>query len=53
MISDVTRWLDKLGLGKYAEVFTQNDVDSRALPELTEQDLKELGVSLGHRRGTT
>ena len=50
MISDVSRWLDKLGLEKYSDVFAQNDIDSRALPELTEQDLKELGVSLGHRR---
>ena len=50
MTRDVARWLEKIGLGKYTEVFAQNDIDSRALPELTEQDLKELGVSLGHRR---
>ena len=49
-MSDVARWLEKLGLGKYSEVFAHNDIDSRALSELTEQDLKELGVSLGHRR---
>ncbi len=26
------------------EVFAENDVDFRALPHLTEQDLKDLGV---------
>ena len=43
-------WLSKLGLGKYVEAFVQNDVDLRALPHVTEPDLKELGVSLGHRK---
>jgi class 3 adenylate cyclase len=30
--------------------FTDNDVDVSVLRHLTDQDLKELGVSLGHRR---
>ena len=47
---DIESWLESLGLGKYATAFAQNDVDFRALPSLTEEDLKELGVSLGHRR---
>jgi class 3 adenylate cyclase/tetratricopeptide (TPR) repeat protein len=46
----VEHWLNELGLGKYAEVFAANDVDLRALPHLSEADLQELGVSLGHRR---
>jgi class 3 adenylate cyclase/tetratricopeptide (TPR) repeat protein len=50
MSKDVTQWLEALGLGKYAAIFAENDVDFRALPALSEQDLKELGVSLGHRR---
>ncbi len=50
MFEDVTKWLEGLGLGKYAATFVENDVDFRALPALSEQDLKELGVSLGHRR---
>jgi class 3 adenylate cyclase/tetratricopeptide (TPR) repeat protein/ABC-type transport system involved in cytochrome c biogenesis ATPase subunit len=43
-------WLSQLGLGKYVETFVQNDVDLRALPHITEADLQELGVSLGHRK---
>ncbi|TMJ56614.1 MAG: guanylate cyclase [Alphaproteobacteria bacterium] len=43
-------WLSQLGLSKYMEAFVQNDVDLRALPHITEADLQELGVSLGHRR---
>ncbi len=47
---DVAKWLDQLGLGTYAAVFTENDIDAEVLPELTDQDLKELGISLGHRK---
>src|SRR5262245_61304228 len=43
-------WLGQLGLGKYLEAFVQNDVDLRALPFVSEADLQELGVSLGHRK---
>jgi hypothetical protein len=40
-----------LGLGQYEAVFRQNDIDETVLPNLTAEDLKELGVaSLGHRR---
>jgi class 3 adenylate cyclase/tetratricopeptide (TPR) repeat protein len=50
MFDDVAKWLEELGLSGYVEAFVENDIDSRALPELTEDDLRELGVSLGHRR---
>jgi class 3 adenylate cyclase len=44
-------WLQKLGLGQYAQRFAENDISFAILPDLTDQDLKELGVaSLGHRR---
>jgi predicted ATPase/class 3 adenylate cyclase len=44
-------WLQKLGLGQYAQRFAENDINFAILPDLTDQDLKELGVvSLGHRR---
>src|SRR5215469_2525838 len=47
----VEDWLEKLGLGQYAQRFTENDISFSVLPDLTDQDLKELGVgSLGHRR---
>ncbi len=50
MEHDIGEWLEGLRLGKYAEVFVENGVDLRALPHLSEDDLKELGVLLGHRR---
>ena len=50
MSNGVTEWLEQLGLGQYVQVFAENDIDLRSLPKLTEQDLKDLGVSLGHRR---
>ena len=44
-------WLRSLGLGKYEAAFRENDIDETVLPNLTAEDLKELGVaSLGHRR---
>lgn len=49
-MSDVKRWLDKLGLGQYAPVFAENGLNLRALPLATEEDLKDIGVLLGHRR---
>lgn len=51
MSENVTRWLEQLGLGDYAAVFAENDIHARILPELTDADLKELGItSLGHRK---
>jgi len=44
------RWLEELALGQYAEVLADNDIDFEVLPELGDEDLKELGLSLGHRR---
>ncbi len=50
MAGDITEWLEDLGLGKYAEVFAENELDLVALPHVTEEDLKEIGVALGARR---
>jgi class 3 adenylate cyclase/predicted ATPase len=47
---DIAVWLEAMGLGQYAKPFVDNDVDLDALRYLTDQDLKELGVSLGNRR---
>ncbi len=49
-MSDVGGWLDELGLGQYAAVFAENDIDREVLPDLTEPDLEKLGISLGHRK---
>lgn len=51
MSGDIRQWLEGLGLGQYAQVFAENSVEPDLLTELTDDDLKELGVSaLGHRR---
>ena len=46
----IGEWLEKLGLAEYAERFVENNIDTSVLGHLSDQDLKELGVSLGHRR---
>src|SRR6516225_5351967 len=44
-------WLRGLGLERYEQAFRENEIDLRVLPELTADDLKELGVgAIGHRR---
>jgi SAM domain (Sterile alpha motif) len=45
-MQQIADWLEKLGLGQYAQRFAENDVSFAVLPDLTDQDLKELGVSL-------
>ena len=48
---EISEWLEKLGMSEYAQSFAENDIDLAVLGDLTDQDLKELGVtSLGHRR---
>ena len=47
---DVAEWLDGQGLGQYAQTFADNHVDDSVLPDLTEDDLQKLGVTLGHRK---
>jgi class 3 adenylate cyclase len=47
---EISDWLEKLGLGQYAHSFAENGIDVSVLPHLTDQDLKDLGVLLGHRR---
>ena len=50
-MQQIADWLQRLGLGQYAKAFAENDINFAILPDLTDQDLKELGVaSLGHRR---
>jgi hypothetical protein len=49
-MQQIADWLEKLGMSEYAERFAENDVDIAVLRHLTDQDHKELGVSLGHRR---
>ena len=48
---DVASWLCELGLECYVATFASNNVTPDILPQLSSDDLKELGVvSVGHRR---
>jgi class 3 adenylate cyclase len=49
-MQQIADWLKQLGMSEYAQRFAGNDIDTAVLRHLTDQDLKELGVSLGHRR---
>ena len=43
-MTNVLQWLESLGLGQYRKAFADNAIDASALRDLTERDLKELGV---------
>src|SRR6516162_9637752 len=48
---DVGDWLRKLGLEQYEAAFRENEISEKVLPNLTAEDLKDLGVGMvGHRR---
>ena len=47
---DVARWLAEQGLGHHAEAFAENGIAGDVLRELTDADLKELGLNLGDRK---
>ena len=48
-MQQIADWLKTLGMSEYAQRFAENDIDIAVLPHLTDQHLKDLGVSLGHR----
>lgn len=49
--TDLAELFSKLGLGKYTDLFQQQEIDLATFLTLTDQDLKELGIStFGARR---
>ena len=51
MSGKVIEWLQGLGLDQYAGTFEDNAVEFDILTELTDADLKEMGIdALGHRK---
>ena len=46
----IAEWLASIGLSEYAQRFADDGIDLSVIRDLTEQDLKDLGVLLGHRR---
>ena len=49
-MQQIADWLEKLGMSEYAQRFAENKIDVSVLRHLTDQDLKDIGVPLGHRR---
>src|SRR5215831_16539228 len=49
-MQQIADWLEKLGMSEYAQRFVENRIDFSVLHDLTDQDLKDLGVVLGDRR---
>jgi hypothetical protein len=49
-MQEIADWLTRPGLPEYAGAFAANGIDVSVLPHLTDQDLKDIGVLLGHRR---
>jgi class 3 adenylate cyclase len=47
---DVGTWLRGLGLGQYEATFRESEIDAEVLPDLTDGDLNQLGMPLGHRK---
>jgi len=48
---DLGEWLRRLDLEQYEPVFRENKIDDAVLPNLTAEDLKDLGIEfVGHRR---
>jgi class 3 adenylate cyclase/predicted ATPase len=49
-VSGVRGWLNELGLERYAELFVREELTLEDLPDLTDTELKELGLPLGPRK---
>ena len=49
-MSGVGAWLGWIGLAAYLELFEQQRIELDIIPQLTDSDLKELGIPLGDRK---
>jgi len=49
-MQQIADWLEKLGMSEYVRRFAENRIDFSVLRDLTDQDLKDLGIVLGDRR---
>jgi hypothetical protein len=48
---DIGAWLRGVGLGQYEAAFRENAINEKVLPNLTAEDLKDMGIGIvGHRR---
>jgi len=49
-MSDIRAWLERLGLGEFAEAFEAERIQLGQVAKLAEADLKELGLPMGPRK---
>src|SRR5262245_2924249 len=49
-MEEIADWLEKLGMSEYTQSFTEHRIDVSVLRDLTDQDLKDIGMPLWHRR---
>ena len=49
-MQQIADWLEKLGMPEHVQCFADNKIDVSVLRHLTDQDLKDIGIPLGHRR---
>ena len=47
---DIGDWLEKIGLSEHTQCFSEHMIDVSVLRYLTDQDLENIGIPLGHRR---
>src|SRR5215510_8855412 len=46
---EISEWLHNVGLDRYSQLFADNAIDFEVLPHLSDKDLQDLGIPLGHR----
>jgi class 3 adenylate cyclase len=49
-MTSIREWLGGLGLDRHADAFEAQEIDLEALPEITDEDLKDMGLPIGPRR---
>jgi class 3 adenylate cyclase/predicted ATPase len=49
-MQEISDWLENLGMSEYVQRFAENRIDFSVLRYLTDQDLKDIDIPLGHRR---
>src|SRR5262245_31143612 len=49
-MTSLAEWLTSIGLAEHAPRLAEEAIDFGVLRDLTEQDLKDLGLPIGHRR---
>ena len=48
-MQQIAKWLEALGMSEYVQRFAENRIDFSVLADLTDKDLKVLGIVLGDR----